>query len=552
VCAIVNLRMGLAARSKERRKRLQVRLLLTAIVFVGLALRYWSPAMRSDLWYDETFSLTIAGQPFSKMLHSFLLGADANPPLYTLLLHFWLKLGESDVHIKLLSLMFGVAVIPTMYIVAREAGGRRVGLVASLLLATAPAAVNYSVEARSYSLFFFLSLLSTHFLLSIARASSGNDRKLFRLWIAYGALSALSVYAHWFGLLVLLVQTVAFAILYLRSFRLMRDLVLSLAAITMACTPLIPLFRNETALRNAAGGFLWPGRPDLHSIYELASFLFGGELLLPLAVVLMIIGFWKPGRRSKGDTHCAKREVLFFASYLILPVAVIFAISNLLSHFSFFVFRYFLPFIASVPILIAISLRNLRSSLAVGFLSIFVLFPAIKIFKHSPNTPYSHLAAELATEPSKYCVVAHLSPMSYYPALHYVKSEAPAEKVLCDASQPASFPLRIAIDGELLANSDLLSIDALSPKRDLLVVIDPIDKDKNAEALWNLLQKDDRYSVASEEQVAGLVLERLVARKPAEETDELKPRYEPSQVIKTEARRAVPTRFAEGPDLPSE
>ena len=142
--------------------------------------------------------------------------------------------------------------------------------------------------------------------------------------------------------------------------------------------------------------------------------------------------------------------------------------------------------------------------------------------------------------------------MSYYPALHYVKSEAPAEKVLSDASQPASFPLRIAIDGELLANSDLLSIDALSPKRDLLVVIDPIDKDKNAEALWNLLQKDDRYSVASEEQVAGLVLERLVARKPAEETDELKPRYEPSQVIKTEARRAVPTRFAEGPDLPSE
>lgn len=72
--------------------------------------------MRSDLWYDEVYSYRTACLPFRQMLHSLLLGGDTNPPLYTLLLHFWLKLSHSDTHIKTLSLVFGLASIAVMYL----------------------------------------------------------------------------------------------------------------------------------------------------------------------------------------------------------------------------------------------------------------------------------------------------------------------------------------------------------------------------------------------------------------------------------------------------
>ena len=118
-------------RSRARRLNGDEWLPVAAIVALGVALRWWSPAMKSDLWYDEVCSYTVAGRPFCSMMHTLYLGADTNPPLYTILLHFWLKLGASDTHVKVFSLLFATASIWVVYLLAKRLFGRRVGLISS-------------------------------------------------------------------------------------------------------------------------------------------------------------------------------------------------------------------------------------------------------------------------------------------------------------------------------------------------------------------------------------------------------------------------------------
>src|SRR5262245_21125091 len=139
---------------------------------VGFCLRWWWPAMRADLWYDEMYSYIIARQPFAEMVRTLYSGADANPPLYIVALHFWLKLCHSDFQIRLLSLISGTAAIPAMYFAARGIGGRRLAAMCSLLIAVSIPAIEYSSELRTYSMLLFFSLLSTGLAVRIFSANS--------------------------------------------------------------------------------------------------------------------------------------------------------------------------------------------------------------------------------------------------------------------------------------------------------------------------------------------------------------------------------------------
>lgn len=486
-------------------------LILIAIVGLGVALRWWSPAMRSDFWYDEMYSYMIARQPFADMMHSLLLGGDANPPLYTFVLHFWLKLGDSDTQAKLLSLLFGTAAIPAIYLLAKRIGDRWTGLLAALLLATSQAAISYSVEARAYAIFLCLSLLSTYFLLSIFGKAAAQASVQFKWFAGYVTVTALVIYTHWFGLLLLAVQATALVIYYHAARRILGRYILSLIAIGVCCLPLTPFLWNQIARREAAGGFLWPGRPGLRSLYDLAAFLFGGQNLLVLAGVIFVLAYLSQRKRPHREANHFRRHLVFFSGYFVLPIAVVFAMSKLLTRYSFFVPRYFLPFVAGVIILIALALVRIERRVAIVCALAFVLFPVVKFVKHwqQPETPYSQLAAMLPAELHDKAMIVHLSPMSYYPTRHYQQTDAASEKVLWSQEVKTSFPIRINLAGGLLKPSELLEVDALDDYEDVWVVVDAIDQDRSVQEIEARLRNDRRFSLESEQRFAGLRLEHF-------------------------------------------
>jgi mannosyltransferase len=123
-------------------------------VALGIVLRFWT---HSSLWLDEALTVDIARLPLAK-LHA-ALRQDGAPPLYYVLLHFWIKVfGTSDLGVRSLAGVISVITLPVAWLVGR-AYGRRSAWGLLVLVATAPFAIYYGTESRMYSLVMLLTAL---------------------------------------------------------------------------------------------------------------------------------------------------------------------------------------------------------------------------------------------------------------------------------------------------------------------------------------------------------------------------------------------------------
>ena len=86
---------------------------------------------------------------------------EADMSLYYFLLHGWLLFGGSEFFVRSFSVLFAVASVPAIYLLGRQLFDSRVGLIAAALLAVNAYLVQYSQDARSYSLMVLLGLLSS-------------------------------------------------------------------------------------------------------------------------------------------------------------------------------------------------------------------------------------------------------------------------------------------------------------------------------------------------------------------------------------------------------
>ena len=125
---------------------------IAAVVLAGIALRFYT---RSDLWLDEALSVNIARLPLSHLRDA--LRHDGAPPLYYVVLHGWIRLfGTGDTAVRALSGLFSVATLPLAWFAGKRLGGRPVGWLAVVVLATSPYAIRYGTESRMYALVMLL------------------------------------------------------------------------------------------------------------------------------------------------------------------------------------------------------------------------------------------------------------------------------------------------------------------------------------------------------------------------------------------------------------
>ncbi|MBE9177770.1 glycosyltransferase family 39 protein [Oculatella sp. LEGE 06141] len=119
-------------------------------------------------------------------------GNAEHAPLYFLLLRFWMQaFGSSVATVRTLSALFSLLAFPCLYWLCRELfAAPAVKWVAVSLFAISPLHVLYAQEARQYSLWTVMVLLSSATLLWAMRT------KTRRSWIAYGVAVALGLYTH--------------------------------------------------------------------------------------------------------------------------------------------------------------------------------------------------------------------------------------------------------------------------------------------------------------------------------------------------------------------
>lgn len=123
---------------------------LCPILLAGFALRVWHMDSKS-LWIDEAFSVWVGRQPVESTL-DWLVRIDQHPPLYYLLLHMWMRIGDDPFSVRLFSALVSTLNVPLLYRLARRLAGWRVGLLAAALLALSPFHVQFAQETRMYAL----------------------------------------------------------------------------------------------------------------------------------------------------------------------------------------------------------------------------------------------------------------------------------------------------------------------------------------------------------------------------------------------------------------
>jgi uncharacterized membrane protein len=178
-------------------ERVSSALAIAGLSAIALAVRLLV-ALRGGLWRDEALFLSVTTLPSWKEMLDFLRLYESHPPLFYALMRLWISaFGDTDVRSVILPVVFGVALVPVIYLVGRSLFSKRVGLLAAALAALSPALTEYSATARPYSLMPLLALLSTYTLIR------GLQRGTVRIWATHGVSTVALLYTHNWGWLVL-------------------------------------------------------------------------------------------------------------------------------------------------------------------------------------------------------------------------------------------------------------------------------------------------------------------------------------------------------------
>ena len=179
-------------------KKTVVSLFITVIVLAGLVLRMGPVMEQRDYWYDEAFTGILVKDSWSNMNQ--LIFADVHPPLYYWLAKPWASIfSYSSSGIRSFSLLMGVLTIFSIYWIGRRMFNERAGLLAALITAVSPFAIQYSQEARMYSLFGFFMIWATWFFYRALKFEEWKD------WILWGIFGGLAFYTHYLSLFFFLV-----------------------------------------------------------------------------------------------------------------------------------------------------------------------------------------------------------------------------------------------------------------------------------------------------------------------------------------------------------
>jgi 4-amino-4-deoxy-L-arabinose transferase-like glycosyltransferase len=158
---------------------------------------------RNDIAIDEPFTIFYSQTGFPALFE--MLKTENNPPLFFVLLHFWIKVfGISALSVRFLPFLFSTLTAPVIFITGKRFFSVQSGLLASLIFTFSNYHLAFSHEARVYPLFALLTCLSMYSFFSLVQ---NPERKpsLYLLILA----NVLLIYSHFFGFFIIGIQILA-------------------------------------------------------------------------------------------------------------------------------------------------------------------------------------------------------------------------------------------------------------------------------------------------------------------------------------------------------
>ncbi len=264
--------------------------------------------LTQSLWRDEAFSVWVAQGSIHEVIQA--TSGDFNPPLYYLLLHFWMQMfGRGEIALRLSSFIAFVVLVFLVYRFAHAVFKRRsTALFAALLTAGNPMLVYFAFELRMYALLTLFATASMYFLYQ-------------KKWRWYVLVTAAGLYTQPFMAFVILAQGV-----YALGTKQLKPIIGAWIGVGILYLPWIATLMRQFAASGPM--WMWPISRNLVAAV-IANLYFGyegtpghlWELMGGLSVVFIGVTLY-----TLWHEKFAKRMLLFI-SWTFIPLIAVLGIS---------------------------------------------------------------------------------------------------------------------------------------------------------------------------------------------------------------------------------
>ena len=346
--------------------------IIFALIAGFIAARLWR-LTASCLWFDEIFSLHAARYDWEHMM-SFIAADIIHPPLFYALLKVWITIGgESLLWLRLFPALTAIASLLPFLLLCRELRLRAGEInLALLLLAVNGYLIKYAQELRMYSLLLFLTLCSLWLFVRFFNAVDSSKRHLIALTI----INLLLVYTHYYGWLVVCVETV---FLLLRGRHKLPPFLIAVASLLICFSPWVLYVLSVATAGQGRGldqNIGWVTRPDVHDVTQFLTILnepfyfrqssnepvyryLSVSLSLFLFGIPLLALIWHTFKRSHNEDEAHTLALRWLLLFFLLPTALAFSLSWILPH-SVWGTRHLIIVAAPYSMLAAIALERLR------------------------------------------------------------------------------------------------------------------------------------------------------------------------------------------------
>ena len=270
-----------------------------------------------DVCLDEPFTIFHAQQSIGHILALSAEG-EPNPPLFMLLLHFWIKLfGIGTIAVRLLPLIFSSLTVIFIYFTGKRFFGVYAGLIASGMFLFSNFQFFHGLEVRTYSLLSLAAASSLYFYLCVLK-EPGNVKTLIALILS----NLVMVYSHYFGWFVIFIQFIS-GFLYLKDKRVVKSLLIAQGVSFLAYLPFFFILIRQF-LKSSQGTWIEPPGSGTDYFYQLNLLLNHKEVFNGLAWIFAAgVGFMI----YKKSWRTLPKELLILFVWWFVPFTIMFLVS---------------------------------------------------------------------------------------------------------------------------------------------------------------------------------------------------------------------------------
>ena len=277
------------------------------VLFLAFSLRVGLLGNHS-MWFDEGLEFWVAKAPLGELLPTIRAGI-LDPPLYSVMLHYWMGLGTQEIMLRFLSIALSMLMVSSLMLAAKRWLGVFAGLSVGLIVTVSASQIYYAQEIGQYAL---MSLALVINLLALERALHTGMRRAWWIWAGAAILCVYSYYGAAISVAAVVFAS-ALELIMRRQWRQLAQLAIASAGVVLICAPLALFFIPMQLPRGPGNGVI---------VARLSSFL--NEVRGLIEASKHVIQFQVVGSGSPAFG----REIPDWSIWLPIVVALVLAVSN--------------------------------------------------------------------------------------------------------------------------------------------------------------------------------------------------------------------------------